>query len=609
LTSCNSSSTTVPKPGSSSSPSLLSQKIKHVFVLVQENHTFDNYFGLYPGSGGQAIENLGTATAKAVDCVPDPQTGSCQLPFLISANPSSPNYVADAPDIAGGDNSRYGQEASIDKGAMDGFLADDEGSGAPLIGPASTPAQIEAHNVALSIMSVYDCDTVPYEWYYAKNFALFDHYFQADTGPSTPGNIQLFAGQVGQTEAAAQKGMLSVYSGGSNSDGVPITNDDNPPPAVPGFIPPYSPSGQAGDPSTFQSYATMPVLLNPSEDNVAYTAGITGFIPDDMRREATTGRSSVPWAWYEEGLYTPNGGLVSHHAAPMYFDYINHINSPFATTSSLRDNTAANGLIADIKAGTLPSSGVFWVKGGNSNQYGLHPADPVFGTKYFVGDDDHPGSTSGGNSDHQVAEAYLAEVINAIANSNYWKDSVIIVTWDDSGGLYDHLAPPSYGNACPNDAGSPVGGTCGNGVRVPLLVISPFSKTGAVVQDVSDAGSVSKFIEAVFGLPTLASLPDEAQGVAAGLPPADANPATSNITDALDPNKLNGTTAPNPASLATIPAPSVPPSMSCATLGITPLASPASVPSGFHTAGSYLHAALTGSAPAYSIRPAIDTDD
>jgi phospholipase C len=605
LAACNSTSSTPPAHTSATTQSLVAKAVKHVFVIVQENHTFDNYFGLYPGMNGQTVENLGSATAQADDCVPDPESaGGCQKPFLITSNVASPNYVADVGDISGGDNSRMGQIDSIDGGKMDGFLKDDEGSTATPLPANPTAAEVAAHNEDLVIESTYDCDTIPYLWSYAKNFTLFDHYFQADTGPSTPGNIQLFAGQFGQTEAAQGLGTPATsLAAGGYSDGVPISNDDNPPAPVTAGIPAYS----TPDQSTFQSYATMPVLLNPSEDNAATISGVTGLIPDDMALESKASRSSIQWAWYEEGLYTSGAGLIQHHVAPLYFNYINAANSAFGTSSTLRDNTKSNGLITDINNGTLASTGVYWVKGGAKNTYGLTPPDATLASAgQFLGDDDHPGST---NSDHQVAEAYVATLINAIAQSKYWKDSVIILTWDDSGGLYDHYPPPQYGSTCPQDtSGTQAGSTCGDGVRLPMMIISPFSKTGVVVHDASDAGSVSKFIETVFGLPNFASLPDEAKGVADGATTADANSAVSDLTDALDPNKLAGLTAPNSATKAIIQSPTVTPGMSCASLGITPIASPTSLPAGFMTLGGYTHQSLTGGT---SIRIPVknDTDD
>ena len=587
--------------------SLVQSKVKHVFVIVQENHTFDQIYGLYPGVRGQYVENLGTYLAQETDCEYDPETLGCQRPFLISANPNSPSYVQDAPDITGGFNGRYDQEVSIDRGKMDDFLVDVE-AGQPVLGPTPSPQQIEGHNEAIGIEGVYDCDTVPYLWYYAKNFTLFDHYFQAQTGDSTPSNIQLFAGQIGQTEAAAGEGILSqpVPSGGY-SDGVPISNDDNPPTSEL----PFAVTSYGGDNSTFQSYATMPVMLNPAMDRAAAKSKVLGLISRDISKEAKTNRRSFPWAWYEEGLYTANAGFSAHHTAPLYFDYINNPGSAFASKRTLRDNTQSNGLITDIKRGKLPPSGVFWVKGGNANTYGLTPADPIFtnnpsGQKYYVGDDDHPGS---GSSDHQVAEAYLAEVINAIAKSKYWKDSVIILTWDDSGGFYDHLSPPGFGSTCPQDKSGPEEGyPCGGGVRLPALVISPFSKTGVVVHDLADHGSVSKFIEAVFGLPTFSSLPDEAKGVSVGLSPADDDRATSSLFDALDESKLRGG-SPNPPSLAEVLSPGVPPKMSCSTLGITPIPAPTALPNGYETAGYYLHQQLAGSHKVKPLPPRRDDGD
>jgi hypothetical protein len=130
-----------------------------------------------------------------------------------------------------------------------------------------------------------------------------------------------------------------------------------------------------------------------------------------------------------------------------------------------------------------------------------------------------------------------------------------------------------------------------------------------VVHDVSDAGSVVKFIEDVFSLPTLASLPDEAAGVSAGLAPADANALTADLTGALDSGKLIGSTASNPPGLAEIPAPAVPPAMSCATLGITPITSPAALPTGFETAGFYENQKLTGTSAMRLPKPPNDDGD
>ena len=116
---------------------------------------------------------------------------------------------------------------------------------------------------------------------------------------------------------------------------------------------------------------------------------------------------------------------------------------------------------------------------------------------HYLGDDDHQGYT-----DSQISEAFVASAVSAIARSSYWRDSAIVITWDDTGGFWDH-APPHGFEICPD--GSP----CGDGTRVPALVISPYAKAGAIIGDFSDQDSVLKFAETVFGLPALASLPDE----------------------------------------------------------------------------------------------------
>src|SRR5271166_52278 len=83
---CNGNNSTPAVAAGSSLAQLIHKKVKHIFVLVQENHTFDQYFGLYPGTPGQIVENLGSGTATALDCVPDPWAGACQRPFLITSN-------------------------------------------------------------------------------------------------------------------------------------------------------------------------------------------------------------------------------------------------------------------------------------------------------------------------------------------------------------------------------------------------------------------------------------------------------------------------------------------------------------------------------------------
>jgi phospholipase C len=127
---------------------------------------------------------------------------------------------------------------------------------------------------------------------------------------------------------------------------------------------------------------------------------------------------------------------------------------------------------------------------------------------------------------------------------------------------------------------------CGDGPRLPLILISPFVRDGAVVHDSGDQTSVLKFAEALFDVPPLASLPDEKQYMPRG--PRDADPSITDLLGGFDPARLAGTSPPIPAANAEI-ADSVvnafPPAMSCASLGITPVTlpnAPSAPPAGFN---------------------------
>jgi len=97
---------------------------------------------------------------------------------------------------------------------------------------------------------------------------------------------------------------------------------------------------------------------------------------------------------------------------------------------------------------------------------------------------DHPGSSDGSGP------SWVASVVNAIGNSQYWDSTVIFITWDDWGGWYDHVAPS-------------VINSYEYGIRVPMIIVSPFAKPGYVSHVTHDFGSILKFIEEVYHLPSL----------------------------------------------------------------------------------------------------------
>jgi phospholipase C len=105
---------------------------------------------------------------------------------------------------------------------------------------------------------------------------------------------------------------------------------------------------------------------------------------------------------------------------------------------------------------------------------------------------DHAGMTDG------TGPSWVASVVNAIGNSSYWADTAIFITWDDWGGWYDHVAPPQVLLNCSQWG-------CGYvyGFRVPLIVISPYVKANFISKQAHDFGSILKFIEVTFSLPSL----------------------------------------------------------------------------------------------------------
>ncbi len=87
-------------------------------------------------------------------------------------------------------------------------------------------------------------------------------------------------------------------------------------------------------------------------------------------------------------------------------------------------------------------------------------------------------------------ENWTVEILNALQQSPYWDETAVVLTWDDFGGFYDHVAPPHVD-------------LYGLGPRVPTIVISPWARPGYVDSRTYEFSSVLKFIETVFDLPAL----------------------------------------------------------------------------------------------------------
>jgi phospholipase C len=330
--------------------------------------------------------------------------------------------------------------------------------------------------------------------------------------------------------------------------GSPSDKSATPLPVNPGDYPGYPVASNL-------TFATLPLSMLQSTAGSVTASDLTAStdlvdVTDDVAFLSKLTQPALAFGWYQEGFdkestdtagpVTANGShasYITHHNGPQYFGYV-------ANTPALRAQLHGLGdFYTAVQNSTLPKSGgVFYVKGGYTNTMGLTPADPdATVQKNFLGDDDHPAY-----SDAQISEAMVAQTINAIAASPYWPQSAIIITWDDSEGDYDHVPPPIVNYGPDKTLNS-------YGPRVPLILISPYVKLGYISSEQGSQASVVKFVDTVFGLPPLATLPDELLGRYLGLAllgqedfgPEDAiTPGVSDLLDAFSTSRLMGLSAP-----------------------------------------------------------------
>ena len=545
---------------------LVRKKIKYVFVLYQENRSFDSYFGTYPGAEGifsHKPEETPGFTQPLIDT--DGTTVMIQ-PFRIGPE----DYAADTDDV---DHSHPMIVAKMDiQGGvprMDRFALAEERrymkSGAP---------PLVAKQMGELAMAYEDCDTIPLLWQYASRFVLFDHVFQEMTGPSTLGNLAIIAAQTGQTQWVLHPNQ--AYTGdGSHAPGVPVMNDDDPfwgsplDPTPKAQKMPVNPHdfGYEKKPNTQinLTFASLPLTLQGNQLKTVATqdrdplhdlTDVSHDIPFISHRH----QAPVGFGWYQEGYgsgkvdmddgpedaFGLHAAYITHHNGPQYFGYI-------ANNPQMRGQLHGLHAFFDaLEQKTLPKQGgVFFVKGGYKNPFNINPADPDPRVqRNFKGDDDHPAY-----ADAQISEALVAKAVNAIAASPYWEESAIIITWDDSEGDYDHVPPPVR-------AKGPDGSVISDGPRVPLILISPYARTQYVAHSKGNQASVVKFVDVVFNLPPLALLPDEERARRLGekqfgekdLGPQDAiTPGIGDLTGAFSPARLLGEAELLPASYAEIP--------------------------------------------------------
>jgi phospholipase C len=376
--------------------------IKHVVVIMQENRSFDSYFGTYPGADG----------LPAGACAPDPAHGGCVRPFhdTNDRNTGGPHGAANA-------------TADVNGGAMNGFVGQAEAGRKDCADPNDPACGTVA--ATTDVMGYHDGADIPNYWAYAKNFVLQDHMFEPNASWSLPSHLFL----------------VSEWSASCTQHGNPgsCTNALQNPGAPPDFKAGRDTTGpSAAQPPGRPVYAWTDLTYLLHKENVSWGYYVmTGSEPDCEDAAALT-CSPVQQNAKTPGIWNP---------LP-YFDTV-RADHQEANIQSLDAFTSA------AKAGTLPA--VSWVS--PAGQVSEHP----------------PGLVSAGQS-------YTTNLIDTIMKGPDWDSTAVFLTWDDWGGFYDHVAPPSI------DAN-------GYGLRVPGLVISPYAKQGYIDHQTLSFDAFDKFIE------------------------------------------------------------------------------------------------------------------
>jgi phospholipase C len=605
---------------------LLRKKVKYVFVLFQENRSFDHYFGTYPGANGLTSTYPGARSSDpysqpanrfgSYHSVIQDTDGSYKTltPFLIPrtiVNNSDQTVQLYPEDTFSVDHSHTGyindfhyDAATKSHPQNDGYALDQEGlhystdtSGpsAPIVNSSNVPPTInptlQTKQKGEVVMSHIDCDTIPFLWQYADRFVLFDNFHQTATGPSTPNAIAMVAGQVGDTQWVKHPGEADPtgLTLPNLADSAPFPGSTTDTASVkPPYGPDEDPSATANanttgnfavgafSPQINLTFATLPLsfmgnqigsIIKTDENPAADLEDVKLDILDIAVRNPAVG-----WGWYQQGFgpepfdgkpISENGAGLHWSSAPEHASYIVHHNGP-QYFGYVGDNPAVAShmhslqqFYTDVTNRALPAGGgVFYVRGGYYNNDGLTVSDPNPNVQASTpGNDDHPNY-----SDAQISEALVADSVNAIASSPYWSQSAIIITYDETDGLYDHQ-PEQFRTYGPD--GKPETG----GPRIPAIVISPYAAAHTVSHVYSEHSSVIKFINEVFGLVPLAELPDEVAARIAGainpafngpngrqtnLGPGDALVTMGDLLEAFDEDRLTGAVAPLPASYAMI---------------------------------------------------------
>jgi acid phosphatase len=450
--------------------------IETIVVIYAENRSFDNLYGSFPGANGlkrgQAAKyRQADRDGSPLKELPPIWTGltapGVTPPVTQSQTEHLPNqpFAIDDPkgfntplSVASRDlwHRFYQQQMQIDGGRNDRFAA-------------------YADSGALT-MGHYDGSKM-HLWNIARKYTLADNFFMGAFGGSYLNHIWLICActpkypdadksparnSISQVEDDGVTLKSSPESPHSAIQGPPkFSNDGNLTPdfyAVNTMQPPYQPSANKPAPNGDPAYANpaLPTTLPPQTDRT---------IGDELSAKGIT------WAWFG-GAWS--AALAGNTARPVPNFQFHH--QPFNYFATMAPGTAERAkhlkdgglggseFIKAIDSGTLEQV-VFYKPQGNLNE--------------------HPGY-----ADVQAGDEHIADVISRLEKSPQWKHMVVIVTYDENGGFWDHVAPPKADR-------------WGPGSRIPAIIVSPFVKKGFVDHTQYDTTSILRLIARRFALESL----------------------------------------------------------------------------------------------------------
>jgi acid phosphatase len=463
-------------------------RIEHIVVIYAENRSFDHLYGMFPGANGIANATAAQKTQTGHDGKPlaqitvwghdgkaDPKFPKlANGPFRIDAPPVSRSLGDVLPSPI---HAYFHHIEQINGGRNDRFVA------------MSTVGAWTMGYIDGSVMKL---------WTWAKDYTLADNFFMGAFGGSflnhqwlvcactpefknAPEAMRVRLGADGKLERRpesppAEEGAVRVFSAGLGGQ---ITRDGF---AVNTTQPPYQPSGippaPGGDLNLADPKGTK-TLNEPLPPQTARTIG------------DTLTAKNISWAWYAGGysaaladgrrppgekrkvIYSrePESPIFQPHHQP--FNYF----ARFAPGTADRERFLKDGedFVRDIEHGTLPQV-AFYKPAGRFNQ--------------------HPGYT-----DLMSGDAHIAGILEKLRKSPQWPRMLVIVTYDEHGGFWDHVPPPS---------GPGWGDRWGPGTRIPAIIVSPFAKKGAVDSTSYDTTSIIKLITRRFDLEKLPGVREKA---------------------------------------------------------------------------------------------------